>query len=104
VCAVVSGAVTEAGLRALLGRLHGEVEAKRQARGDRRPRAVGVYLYTDRERLEDGARCVAMLLASPGGPVKVDVDRDQLARLGAAPEDRFGLSERLRREAVRAEN
>lgn len=109
--AVVSGSITEPGLRQLLQKMYHEARA---ARGFKyhggKPTHVFIYLYTSREHFRSGmGQWIAMLSkvgedSQPESRVKTEL----ISQLTAKPEVKHGLSESKRKEiftaSVRAED
>lgn len=109
--AVVSGSITEPGLRQLLQKMYDEAGA---ARGFKyhggKPTHVFIYLYTSHEHFRSGgAQWIAMLSkvgedSQPESRVKTEL----ISQLTAKPEVKHGLSESKRKEIftaiVRAED
>lgn len=103
--AVVSGTLTELGLRQLLQKLYDEANA---ARGFKhhggKPSHVFIYLYTSRDHFKSGmGQWIAMLSKiGENAPVDTRVKAELISQLGAKPEVKHGLPESQRKELFRA--
>jgi len=103
--AVVSGTVTERGLRRLLYNLYDEAKSSSGFKYHRgRPTHVGIFLYTSREHFQSGmGQYIARLVRiGEGGRVEVEVATNSIAELNTNPEIKHGLSEASRIEIWRA--
>ena len=97
---LVSGEISETGLKALLNKLYSSTKAKKGFKYHNSPTNIYIYAFTSKERAESGmGQWIAMLQESPGdlGP-RISISKRQIAQLGAKPEERFGLSETNRIE------
>jgi len=94
---LVSGEITQEGLKKLLGDFYREIIARRGFKYHESPTNVYVFAYTSKERAESGYLWIAMLDKSynDSGP-KISINERQLVLLGQEPEDRFGLTEEQR--------
>jgi len=105
---LVSGDISEEGLRTLLGQLYSGIMARRGFQHHDVPTNVYIYAFTSKERA--GSRLWIAMLAKHYDDAKptISVNEGQVAQLGAKPEERFGLSEEKRKgiwqEIVRAES
>lgn len=103
--AVVSGTVTEAGLRQLLQKLYTEAQATRGFEyHSGKPTHIFIYLYTSHDHFKSGMGQWIGMLSKVGQGAKVDtrVKSDLISHLHAKPEVRYGLSESKRRELFQA--
>lgn len=102
---VVSGDITEAGLRNLLQKLYGDASGIRdfQHHGGR-PTHIFIYVYTSREYFDSGmGQWIAMLSKiGEGSTIDTEVRTKLIAQLSAQPEIRDGLPESKRKEIFRA--
>jgi len=107
---LVSGEISETGLRALLNQLYSSTKARKGFKYHDSPTNIYIYAFTSKERYESGmGQWIAMLQKSYGDvSSKISVNERQIAQLGAEPEEKFGLSETTRRqiwsEIVKAED
>ena len=94
---LVSGTITQEGLKKLLGNFYREIMARRGFKYHEAPTNVYIFAYTSKERAESGYLWIAMLdkSYSDSGP-KISINERQLALLGLEPGDRFGLTEEQR--------
>lgn len=106
--ALVSGQITEEGLKALLGKLYDSAIARRDFKYHDCPTNVFIYLYTSRENAETGSAWIAMLGKGKGDKPRISVKKAQMKLLGKKPQVKFGLSEDKRKavfkEAVAAQD
>jgi hypothetical protein len=92
---LVSGSITEDGLRALLLKIYDSSMTKGGYKYHPRPTVVAIYAYTSRAKYDaQAAQWVAMLLkhgdeTSP----KISVSDREITVASIKPEERFGLSE-----------
>jgi len=103
--AIVSGKITEAGLKALLHKLYEEACAMRAFRHHGgRPTHVFIYLYTSREHFDSRmGQWIAMLSrVGADAPVKTEIRTELIPQLSALPEVKYGLTESKRKEIFRA--
>jgi hypothetical protein len=103
--AVVSGKLTELGLKQLLQKLYDEANGTRGFKyHEGKPTNVFIYLYTSRDHYKSGmGQWIAML--SKGGegvPIDTEIRTDLIAELDKAPEVKQGLPESKRMEIFRA--
>lgn len=99
--AVVTGDVTESGLRALLQKLYDDAMEKSGFQYHARTTHVFAYVYTSEEHAVSGYQWVAMLektAATPGPKVSIDESRLEMYLNPPEPESRFGMTESQRRE------
>jgi len=105
---VVSGNVTEAGLRQLLDELYSKVAARTGFRYHSRPNSIFVYAYASNEHAASGPFMGAIMKSASETQPSVMIDEQQIAEWGKPPETKFGLSEDQRRriwtETIRAED
>ena len=107
---LVSGEISDFGLRALLSQLYSSTKARTGFTYHDSPTIVFIYLFTSRDRAQSGMRqWIAMLAKGYDDAVPtITVDERQIAQLGAEPVERFGLSEEQReeiwREIIRADH
>ena len=94
---LVSGQISEAGLRTLLGQLYSGIMARRGFRYSKAPTNVYIYAFTSPERARSG-QWIAMLWKHRDTGPTIDVFEGELSQLGAPDEERFGLSEDERKE------
>jgi len=103
--AVVKGAITEAGLRAVLQDLYAQAgnETGFKHHGGKASH-VFVYLYSSKAHFDSGWGQWIAMLSRLGAGSKVDakVRNDLVSQLYAKPKTVFGLSEAKRREIFRA--
>jgi hypothetical protein len=96
--ALVSGKITEEGLKALLRKLYDSAMATRGFTYYEGPTNVFIYLYTSKENAEGGSTYIAMLSKTYGEKKPtVSIKAAQMAQLGKKPEVKFGLQESKRR-------
>lgn len=107
---LVSGEISETGLKALLNKLYSSTKAKKGFKYHNSPTNIYIYAFTSKERAESGmGQWIAMLQKSYGDvSPKISINERQIAQLGAEPEEKFGLSEATRKqiwsEIVKAED
>lgn len=95
---LVSGEITDQGLRELLKQLYDSIGQRKGFKYHPSPTAIYVYAFTSKERAESGmGQWIAMLekshaATSPG----ITINNSQLALVGTRPEERFGLPEQRR--------
>ena len=96
---LVSGEITEPGLRALLNQLYSSIKARKGFKYHDSPTNIYIYAFTSKERAESGmGQWIAMLQKSPGdAKATISINERQITQLGAKPEERFGLSEEKRK-------
>lgn len=97
---LVSGEISETGLKNLLNQLYSSTKARKGFKYHDSPTSIYIYAYTSKERAESGmAQWIAMLQkADAETKPTTNINERQLAQLGAEPEERFGLSEEKRKE------
>jgi ribosomal protein L40E len=103
--AVVSGSITESGLKALLQELYKEATATRGFKyHGGKPTHIFIYLYTSRDHFTSGMGQWIAMLSKVGADSRVDtrVKTELIAQLTASPEQKHGLSESKRKEIFRA--
>jgi ribosomal protein L40E len=99
--AVVSGTISESGLKALLQKLYNEAAATRGFKyHGGKPTHVFIYLYTSREHFQSGMGQWIAMLSKVGEGSKPDtrVKIELISQISAQPEVRNGLSESTRKE------
>lgn len=103
---LVSGEISEGGLRALLKKLYSSIKARKFKYHDS-PTNIYIHAFASKEIYEAyesgvAAPWVATLQKSygerPSIYIHMDVYQRQIAQLGAKPEERFGLPEERRKE------
>lgn len=99
---LVSGEISEPGLRALLDMLYSSIRARGGFKYYNPPTNVFIYAFTSKERAESGWLWVAMLqkIYDDVKPT-ISINERQIAQLGAKPEEKFGLSEAKRKQIWR---
>jgi len=97
---LVSGNISEPGLRALLNQLYSSIKARRGFKYHDSPTNIYIYAFTSKERAESGMGQWVAMLQKSYDDVKptISINERQIAQLGAKPEKRFGLSEEKRKE------
>ena len=103
--AVVSGTLTELGLKQLLQKLYDEAKATRGFKyHGGKPTHVFIYLYTSQDHFESGMGQWIAMLSKIGENSRVDteVKKEQISQLDAKPEVKHGLPESKRKEIFRA--
>ena len=91
--AVVSGQITEGGLRRLLLKLLAEANSTASQQ------RVFIYLFQSHEHFESGyGQWIAMLKPGTGAQPDIDIRTELVEQLGAKPEVIGGLSEDMRKE------
>lgn len=97
---LISGEISEAGLRTLLKKLYSYAKAKRGFKYHRSPTNIYIYAFTSKEKAESGmGQWIAMLQMSHGDiRPRISINKRQIAQLGAKPEEKFGLSEGKRKQ------
>ncbi|GAF81256.1 unnamed protein product, partial [marine sediment metagenome] len=97
---LVSGEISESGLRNLLQKLYSSTKARSGFKYHNSPTNIYIYAFTSKERFESGTgQWIAVLQQSPVdlGP-RISINKRQIAQLGAKSEEKFGLSEEKRKE------
>lgn len=99
---VVAGEIAKEGVSALLAKLYSETMSRTGFKHHLRPTSAYIYAYTDKEAAESGPEWIGMLSKchSCDSPNTVLADH-RFEHLGAAPQERFGLSEEKRKEVYR---
>jgi hypothetical protein len=103
--AVVSGTLTELGLKQLLQKLYDEANAMRGFKyHGGKPTHVFIYLYTSREHFKSGMGQWIAMLSKIGENSRVDtkVKTELISQLDAKPEVKHGLPESKRKEIFKA--
>jgi hypothetical protein len=97
---LVSGEISEPGLRALLNKLYFSIKARRGFKYHDSPTNIYIWAFTSKERFEAGmGQWIAMLEKSYYDvEPTIRINERQIAQLSAKPEQRFGLSEEKRKE------
>ena len=107
---LVSGEITQEGLESLLYQEYQKIKARKGFKYHTFPTAVYIYAFTTRQHFESGmGQWIAMLSESHNDTKPaIRIKKDLIAKLGAKPEVRFGLSkeqrEQIWRELVKAED
>jgi len=107
---LVSGKITEPGLKALLNSLYSSIKVRKGFKYHEHPTNIYIYAFTSKERFESGMGLwVAMLQLSPGDNRQtIIINERQISQIGAEPEEKLGLSEATRKqiwiEIVKAED
>lgn len=103
--AVVSGKLTELGLKQLLQKLYDEASATRGFKyHGGKPTHVFVYLYTSQDHFRSRMGQWIAMLSRIGADsrVEIQVHTELITQLNATPEFRYGLSESKRKEIFKA--
>lgn len=103
--AVVSGRLTEPGLKQLLQKMYDEANATRDFKyHGGKPTHVFIYLYTSRDHFKSGMGQWIAMLSKIGENSRVDtqVKTELISQLDAKPEVKHGLPESKRKEIFRA--
>lgn len=103
--AVVSGTLTELGLKQLLQKLYDEANATRGFKyHGGKPTHVFIYLYTSRDHFKSGMGQWIAMLSKIGENSRVDtqVKTELISQLDAKPEVKHGFPESKRKEIFRA--
>ncbi len=103
--AVVSGTLTELGLKQLLQKLYDEANATRAFKyHGGKPTHVFIYLYTSRDHFKSGMGQWIAMLSKIGDNSRVDtqIKTELISQLAAKPEVKYGLPESKRKEIFRA--
>ncbi len=97
---LVSGEISESGLRALLNKLYTSIKKKKGFKYHSSPTNIYIYSYTSKERFESGmGQWIAMLEKSYNDvSPSISVNRRQITQLGVKPEEKLGFSEKERKE------
>jgi len=97
---LVSGEISETGLKTLLNQLYSSTKARKGFKYHDSPTNIYIYAFTSKERAESGmGQWIAMLQKSPGdAKATISINERQITQLGAKPEERFGLSEEERKQ------
>lgn len=97
---LVSGNISEPGLRALLNQLYNTAKDKKDFEYHDSPTNIYIYAFTSREKAESGmGQWIAMLDKSyDDKSPAISINELQIAELTAKAEERFGLSEKKRKE------
>jgi hypothetical protein len=95
---LVSGELTEQGLRDLLTQLYNSIRQRTGFKYYPSPTAIYIYAFTSKEHADSGmGQWIAMLEKSHvATSPSISINKLQLAQVGVPPEDRFGLSEQKR--------
>lgn len=103
--AVVSGEITEAGLRHVLQKLFDDAMATPGLRyHGGHPTNVYIYLYSSKEHYESRAgQWIARLIKTPDSPPNSTLDSKAIGTLAAKPEDKEGRSESERQQIFTAD-
>lgn len=107
---LVSGEVSESGLRALLNQLYSSTKARKGFKYRDSPTNIYIYAFTTKERAESGMGQWIAMLQKSYDDIKptISINERQITQLGAKPEEKFGLSEAKRKqiwsEIVKAED
>lgn len=107
---LVSGEISDSGLRALLNQLYSSTKARRGFKNHNSPTNIYIYAFTTKERYESGMGLWIAMLQKSYDDVKptISIKESQITQLGAKPEEKFGLSEAKRKqiwyEIVKAED
>lgn len=102
---VVSGPLTELGLKQLLQKLYDEANATRGFKyHGGKPTHVFIYLYTSQDHFKSGMGQWIAMLSKIGEGARIDtqVKTELIAQLDAKSEVKYGLSELRRKEIFRA--
>jgi hypothetical protein len=103
--AVVSGTLTELGLKQLLQKLYAQINATRGFKyHGGKPTHVFIYLYTSRDHFKSGMGQWIGMLSKIGASARADtqVKVELISQLDAKPEVKQGLPEPKRKEIFRA--
>lgn len=97
---LVSGEISELGLRALLNRLYSEIKTKKGFKYHDSPTNIYIYAFTSRDRAESGmGQWIAMLLKSyDDKKPSISINERQITALGVQPKVKFGLTEKERKQ------
>ena len=97
---LVSGDISEPGLRTLLNQLYSSTKARKGFKYHDSPTNIYIYAFTSKERAESGmGQWIAMLQKNYDDvEPTISINERQITQLGAKPEERFGLSEEKRKE------
>jgi hypothetical protein len=95
---IVSGRVTEAGLRSLLGRLYAEVSRMGGFQRFEHPDSIQIMLFTNEEDATSNMALWIAMLCDWDGPAKIQINEAKLKDLNAPPQPRMGLSDEHRRK------
>ena len=100
---LVSGEITEDGLRALLRKQYDSLKTRRGFTYYKSPTNIFIYAYTTKERYEGGMGQWIAMAAKTYSDTKptISIKDRQLSQLGAEPVPRFGMSESKRKEIWR---
>lgn len=107
---LVSGQVSRSALETLLRTLYSSTRKRRGFKFHESPTHIFIYAYTSREHAESGmGQWIAMLSRiGENAEAEIAMNDRQLSQVGAAAEERFGLSEAKRKqifsEIVKAED
>ncbi len=95
---LVSGEISDDGLRILLNKLYFSTKGRRGFRYHKSPTNIYIYAYTSKERAEAGMGQWVAMLQKGYDELRptIRINPRQLAQLGAKPEERFELSEAKR--------
>jgi len=97
---LVSGDISDTGLRKLLNELYSSIKARTGFQYHTSPTNIYIYAFTSKDRYESASgQWIAMLQKSPGDlKPTISINQHQIAQLGKKPEKRFGLSEEERKK------
>lgn len=97
---LVSGKISEEGLKVLLGKLYSSIKARKGFKYHKHPTNIYIYAYTSKERFQsEMGLWIAMLDKSyDDAESTIRIKMTQLEQLGKKPEQKFGLSEAKRKK------
>ncbi len=97
---LVSGEISEAGLKALLNQLYSSIKVRRGFKYHDCPTNIYIYVFTSKERAESGMGQWVAMLQKSYDDIKptISINERQIVQLRAKPEERFDLSEEKRKE------
>ncbi len=95
---IVSGKFSGPTLRGTLQRVYRALNERSEFQGTERPDRVVVWAYVSKAHAHSGELWLARLQRTGTEALQIDLNENQLQELMAPQEDRFGLSEKKRRE------
>ena len=95
---LVSGELTEAGLRALLSQLHSEISQRSGFTYHQNPTHISIYAYTEAEQQGTGGWVAMLSRTGEEALPEIRVNTEMLAAPEKPEETKLGLTEAQRRE------
>lgn len=97
---LVSGQISEAGLRLLLNKTYISVKSRKGFKYHDSPTVIAIYAFTSKEKANSGTQWIGMLIKGPRDGPTVSISKDTLSLYQSPPkpEEKFGLSETRRKQ------